>query len=63
MIDTKPWWASKGVIGGVVAMGASIFGMADTDAAQIINLLTELIAAAGGLLAVYGRIKATRAIK
>jgi len=65
---TKPWWQSKTVIGGLVALGAGIagiFGVAlgPDDQAVTTDALVGIAGAIGGLLAVYGRIKANRAIK
>lgn len=62
MTDAKPWWLSRAILGGAVAIIAGILGLSSADAAQLTQLLTDFASVAGGVLAVYGRIKATRAI-
>lgn len=62
--QNKPWWASKAILGGIVAM-AGAFGYAVDDATQV-QLTDALVVAAtglGGLLAVIGRVKADRPIR
>jgi uncharacterized membrane protein len=66
-IDTKPWYASRAVIGGVLAVAAGIAGMlgytiSPADQASIIDLVAGLAASVGGVLAVIGRVAATRRI-
>ncbi|ERS12540.1 hypothetical protein Q673_02700 [Marinobacter sp. EN3] len=63
----KPWWASKTVWGGLVAVIASILaafgydiGAADQEA--IVGSIVSVVGAVGGLIAVYGRVKASRKI-
>jgi uncharacterized membrane protein HdeD (DUF308 family) len=63
----KHWWESKAVWGGVVALIAGIlgvFGVAVSTAEQglLVESLTGIAAAVGGLLAIYGRIKASKSI-
>lgn len=59
----KRWWESKTVIGSLVTIGASVAGVAgvvvDADAQnQITELVVLTITSIGGLIALYGRIKA-----
>lgn len=66
-IETKPWYASKGVIGGVVAVLAGIsalfgYSVSAADQASLIELLAGLAGTAGGLLAIVGRVTAKQAI-
>lgn len=58
----KPWWMSKAILGGAAAILAGLLGLSSADAAQLTQLLTDVASVAGGALAVYGRVKATRAI-
>jgi len=65
--SSKPWWKSKTVIGGLVALVAVIlqstgfdFGMADQQ--LVTDGILEMVGGAGAVLAVYGRVKATHAI-
>lgn len=65
--ETKPWYASKGVVGGIVAVaagGAALFGysISPADQASLVELAAGLASAIGGVLAVWGRISATRTI-
>ena len=67
-MDTKAWYTSKAVWGGLIAVGASIaggFGVvvgADTQG-QIADFIVIGVGAVGGLLAIYGRVKAGKTIK
>ena len=63
--EAKPWWQSRTIIG-----AAAVFlGMAlRTSGVDILNeeltaILTILLEAGGATLAVYGRVKARKAIK
>jgi len=64
----KKWWESKTVVGGLIAVGAAVagaFGIAiDTDTQdQIAECVVVAATAIGGLLAIYGRVKAESKIK
>lgn len=65
MDDTKQWYLSKTVWGGLIAVLASLpraMGI-DIDAgtqAAIADDLVALAGAVGGLVAIYGRIAANR---
>ena len=63
MTDTKRWWESKGVWGGIVsviAFAASLAGytLSDIDQATLAMLLPGIASGVGGVLAIFGRIKA-----
>lgn len=63
MDEVKSWYMSKTVWGGVVAILASCADLAGlevspADQIGIADGLTALVAAAGGLLAIWGRISA-----
>lgn len=63
MIDAKPWYLSKTVWGAVVAIGASLAGLAgvhvDTSVqTSMIDAAFQVASAAGGLIALLGRISA-----
>ena len=67
-MDTKSWYASKAVWGGLIAVGAAVAGgfgvVVDADTqSQIADLIVIGVGAVGGLLAIYGRIKAGKSIK
>ena len=68
MQEEKKWWESRTVWGGLVAIGAAIAGAAgyqvDADTqGQTVELILAGVTAVGGLLAIVGRVKATKAIK
>lgn len=67
MLDIKPWYQSKTVWGALIAAGAPLlkhfgleFGLAEQG--DLADALAALAGAAGGMLAVYGRVTATRPI-
>ena len=67
MQDTKAWWQSKAVWGALitlVAVIAQLFGVQiDPELQQqAVNQVTAIAAGIGGLLALYGRIKADKKI-
>ncbi len=63
MTDIKPWWQSKTLWGAIVTIGSAALGLAgldlgDADREALVELLTSLGAAVGGLIAIVGRIAA-----
>lgn len=65
--DVKPWYTSKTVWGGAVALLGGVAGMfgyvlAPEDQETLTGLLTAVGAAAGGILSIIGRVTATRRI-
>lgn len=62
MLQEKRWWASRGVIGGLVATIGVAVGWSVAETTEWTNILIDLVSVAGGLLAVYGRVMATREI-
>lgn len=67
MNDTKPWFRSRTIWAALVAVAASLGGYAGFDAdattqAQLTEAILQLVAAAGGLTAVFGRISASSRI-
>ena len=66
--QAKPALRSRAVIGGVIAVGAGIaglFGVAVDAGTQtsLVSTAVDLASAIGGLLAIWGRLKATHVIK
>lgn len=65
--DSKPWWQSKAIWGGILAIGAAVAGGfgytvdAGTQA-ETQETIVGIVSAVGGLLAIYGRIKASKGI-
>ena len=67
MYDVKSFFASKTIWGGFIALiasAAAIWGYSITpaDQAQIVELITGIGGITGSVLAIYGRIVATRKI-
>ena len=63
MSDVKTWYLSKTVWGGIIAILSScgnLLGLdiSPEDQGGLVDGLTALAAAAGGLLAIWGRISA-----
>lgn len=64
----KPWYQSKGVIGGIVAalspIVAVLFGVdfGAEEQAALTDLIIQGIGVGGGLVAIYGRVKAEHRI-
>lgn len=61
--ETKPWWASKTIWGGLIAVASAIAGLFGFDFGadlqqQTLDLLTQAFALIGGLLAIWGRVVA-----
>lgn len=68
LTDPKHPLASRGVWGGLVAVAGGLGGLfgwsiAPEDAVQLPILLASISSGVGGVLAIVGRIGATRAIK
>lgn len=66
-MEAKKWWESKAVWGGIVAVlaGASgLFGitLGADEQAQVADAAMAIASAVGGLLAVYGRVKADKKV-
>jgi hypothetical protein len=67
-IAPKPWYQSKGIWGAIVAVVAPLIGLAsgytiDNDQqAFIVEVVSNLAAAVGGVLAFIGRKNATKEI-
>lgn len=63
----KPWYLSKSVWGGIVALVAvtlSVFGygIGADDQAILVDYAVSIGGAVGGLLAIYGRIVASKKV-
>ncbi len=67
MLEMKPWYQSKTVWGALIAIAAPLLGRAGLDVggaeqAEIAEALTTLAGTLGGLLALYGRLTATKGV-
>ncbi|WP_337184731.1 hypothetical protein [Shinella sp.] len=68
MSDVKNWYQSRTVWGALIAILASLahaIGVEVTagDQAELADLLVAAVGAAGGLMALVGRISASRRVK
>jgi hypothetical protein len=66
-LDFKCWYQSRAIWGALIAIAAGIAGMygyhiTPQDQQTLIELLSALTSAAGGLIALVGRILATHQI-
>lgn len=67
LTQTKPWYASKGVWGGLIGVASPIlaylgYAIAPEDADALVAGLTTIGGALGGVLAIVGRVGATTQI-
>lgn len=67
MDDTKPWYASSGVWGGLIAvvttgLGFLHYSVSPADQVNIVQGLATAGGAIGGLIAVIGRVMASKKI-
>lgn len=64
--QTKSWWSSTTIWGGLVAIVAGIGGAIGLDAAGLASDLNELVAgvvaAVGGVISIIGRFRARKQI-
>ena len=68
MNDIKNWWQSKTIWGGIitvvaVALGAFGYTLSGDDQIALVEFVSTIGGAIGGLLAIYGRVKASKAVK
>lgn len=64
----KPWWQSKTVWGGAIAVAAGVagafgFSIGPDEQEALAAAIVGVASGVGGLLSIYGRIKANKAIK
>lgn len=67
MTEWKSWISSKGVWGGLIAVLSVVLGfigleISADDQAELINSLTMIGAAVGGVVAIVGRVLASKKI-
>jgi hypothetical protein len=66
--DTKAWYLSKTVWGGILAIAASGMSLAGVDLgaldqAELADQIPALLGAVGGIIAVAGRLSARRKLR
>ena len=68
MNSSKPWYQSKTIWGGVVTVLAIVVNVVFKRAidehtqTQIVDTITGIAAGVGGLVSIYGRVKAEKSI-
>lgn len=65
--DTKPWYASKGTIGAIVAVLALGLGMAGYQVSpemqsEMVQAVLNVVALAGALVGLVGRLTASKRV-
>jgi len=63
--DPKPWWQSTTVLGSLAVVLSQAAGLAGIhlDAGQLLEIGTSLVGLAGGLVAIWGRVRAAQPIR
>lgn len=67
MLENKPWYQSKTIWGALIAMAAPLARYVGLDLplaeqAELADLMTVLAGTFGALLALYGRLTATKGV-
>jgi len=67
MNNPKPWYLSRGVVGGLVAAVLPLLGLfgvslSAEDQLQLVNVIVALATSVAGVVAIVGRLKADRPI-
>lgn len=67
MEDTKKWYASKSIWGSILLIAALIaqafgYSLGEADQAQLVDIFSGVAGSVGGVMAVVGRIIASKAI-
>ncbi|MDA0338132.1 MAG: hypothetical protein O2782_23420 [bacterium] len=67
MYDEKAWYQSRTVWGGLIAVLAAVagafgFSIGGEDQAALVEAVAAVAGAAGGIVAIWGRVKATKSI-
>ncbi len=63
--DPKPWWQSTTILAStavVVSQAVGLVGI-DLDHGLVLNLITSLAGVVGGLMAIWGRVRAAQPIR
>ena len=68
MNETKKWWESGSVWGGLIAAGAGIagmvgYGVSEDDQQQLVALVPAAASTLGGTVAVIWRLSASKRIR
>ena len=63
--DPKPWWQSTTILGSAAVVVSQVAGLAgvEIDDAVALQVITSLAGLAGGLVAIWGRVRAVQPIR
>ena len=61
LTESKTFWGAVVTLGGA-ALALGHYLLSQADAAQAVDLLSGIASAVGGLIAIYGRVVATKKI-
>ena len=67
MTDVKTFFGSKTIWGGIITFGAGVaallgYAVSDDDQTRIVELITGAVGVFGAVVAIYGRIVASKKI-
>ncbi|MEM9329971.1 MAG: hypothetical protein AAGA53_01520 [Pseudomonadota bacterium] len=67
MVDEKVWYRSKTIWGSLVTVLATVFGglgyaVTPEGQAELVDAIVDLIGTLGAIIAIYGRLNATKVI-
>ena len=65
--DLKPWWTSRTIWGGLMALagsGLGVFGyeLGGADQSALIEAGASAVTAVGGIVSIWGRVKASKTL-
>jgi len=66
-METKVWWQSKTIIGAIITVISIIlqafgYNLAADDQATLTDIMVTVFGIGGGILTIYGRVKASKQI-
>lgn len=62
LLESKTFWGAVVAIGGTGVSAFTHHALAPSDAAQLVDILSSVVGAVGGVVAIYGRMVATTKI-
>lgn len=67
-METKKWYQSKAIWGGIVAVASGLAGLIGVEIDEqtqqdIVNVIVEVGSVVGGVMAIYGRLKANKEVR
>lgn len=63
-VSSKSWWQSRGIVGSLMVVAAQLGSLAglEIDAGMMTEIAMQAITLCGGMLALWGRAKASQPI-